>query len=251
MAKFLVEGRDAGRLLDQLSANHVDGDAGLITYTQWLNEGGTLEADLTVTKLDDERFWVVASDTAHRHVADVDAAARHRRRARASSPTCTSGLRAAQRAGTALARAAAVGHRRRPVRTRRSRSATAREIDIGFARVLCVRITYLGELGYELYVPTEQAMHVYDRLVAAGERARPAARGAARRWRACAWRRGTATTATTSTTPTRCSRPGSASRSTWTSRAASSGGTRCVAQKAAGPLTPAARAGAAAATPSR
>jgi glycine cleavage system aminomethyltransferase T len=45
---------------------------------------------------------------------------------------------------------------------------TAREIDLGYARVLCVRITYLGELGYELYVPTEQAVHVYDRLVAAG-----------------------------------------------------------------------------------
>ncbi len=45
----------------------------------------------------------------------------------------------------------------------------AREIDIGFARVLCVRITYLGELGYELYIPTEQAMHVYERLVEAGE----------------------------------------------------------------------------------
>ena len=44
----------------------------------------------------------------------------------------------------------------------------AREIDIGFARVLCVRITYLGELGYELYIPAEQATHVYDRLVAAG-----------------------------------------------------------------------------------
>jgi 4-methylaminobutanoate oxidase (formaldehyde-forming) len=44
----------------------------------------------------------------------------------------------------------------------------AREIDIGFARVLCVRITYLGELGYELYIPTEQALHVYERLIAAG-----------------------------------------------------------------------------------
>ena len=39
----------------------------MITYTQWLNEGGKLEADLTVTKLDDDDFWVVASDTAHRH----------------------------------------------------------------------------------------------------------------------------------------------------------------------------------------
>jgi 4-methylaminobutanoate oxidase (formaldehyde-forming) len=45
----------------------------------------------------------------------------------------------------------------------------AREIDIGFARVLCIRITYLGELGYELYVPAEQAVHVYERIVAAGE----------------------------------------------------------------------------------
>jgi 4-methylaminobutanoate oxidase (formaldehyde-forming) len=45
---------------------------------------------------------------------------------------------------------------------------SAHEIDIGFARALCVRITYLGELGYELYVPTEQATHVYDRLVEAG-----------------------------------------------------------------------------------
>ena len=49
---------------------------------------------------------------------------------------------------------------------------TAREIDIGFARALCVRITYLGELGYELYVPAEQATHVYDRIVVAGAKVR-------------------------------------------------------------------------------
>jgi 4-methylaminobutanoate oxidase (formaldehyde-forming) len=42
------------------------------------------------------------------------------------------------------------------------------EIDLGFARAICVRITYLGELGYELYIPAEQAVHVYDRLVKAG-----------------------------------------------------------------------------------
>jgi glycine cleavage system aminomethyltransferase T len=45
----------------------------------------------------------------------------------------------------------------------------ARDIDVGLARVLCIRITYVGELGYELYVPTEQAVHVYERLVQAGE----------------------------------------------------------------------------------
>ena len=81
MSKFLVQGADAGRLLDRISANDVDGAAGRITYTQWLNEAGTLEADLTVTKLDDDDFLVVASDTAHRHVETLDAAA-HRRAAR-------------------------------------------------------------------------------------------------------------------------------------------------------------------------
>jgi 4-methylaminobutanoate oxidase (formaldehyde-forming) len=45
---------------------------------------------------------------------------------------------------------------------------SAREIDLGFARALCVRITYLGELGYELYVPAEQAVYVYERLIEAG-----------------------------------------------------------------------------------
>jgi 4-methylaminobutanoate oxidase (formaldehyde-forming) len=45
----------------------------------------------------------------------------------------------------------------------------AREIDIGYARVLCIRITYVGELGYELYVRAEQAVHVYDRLVKSGK----------------------------------------------------------------------------------
>ena len=78
--------RRRARLLDQVSANQVDGDAGLITYTQWLNDGGTLEADLTVTKLDDDRFWVVASDTAHRH-AETWMQPALRRRTTRSSPT--------------------------------------------------------------------------------------------------------------------------------------------------------------------
>ena len=69
MAKFLVAGARR-RAHPQLTSRPTTSTAppGVITYTQWLNEGGKLEADLTVTKLDDERYWVVASDTAHRHV---------------------------------------------------------------------------------------------------------------------------------------------------------------------------------------
>ena len=165
MSKFLVQGRDAGRELDRLSANTVDGESGVITYTQWLNDGGTLEADLTVTKLDDDRFWVVASDTAHRHVETW--MRRHFGDAHASVTDVTDGY----------AQINIQGPRSRELLTAvttqdMSNTAfgfrAAREIDLGFARVLCIRITYLGELGYELYVPASQAIGVYDRLVAAG-----------------------------------------------------------------------------------
>jgi 4-methylaminobutanoate oxidase (formaldehyde-forming) len=169
MSKFLVQGRDAGPFLDRLSANSVNGDAGVITYTQWLNDGGTLEADLTVTKLDEDRFWVVASDTAHRHaetwmrrhiaddthafVTDVTSGYAQLNIQGPRSREVLQAVTDADMANDAF-----------PFRT-------AREIAIGYARVLCIRITYLGELGYELYIPTEQATHVYDRLVEAGQAA--------------------------------------------------------------------------------
>ncbi|HNO66933.1 MAG TPA: aminomethyltransferase family protein, partial [Pseudomonadota bacterium] len=165
MAKFLVQGHDAGRLLNYLSANQVDGPRGVITYTQWLNEAGKLEADLTVTKLDDERFWVVASDTAHRHAETW--MRRHFGSHHAFLTDVTSGYAQLNVQGplsrTLLQRVTTVdlSNDAFPFRT-------ARDIDIGFARALCIRITYLGELGYELYIPTEQALHVYDRLMEAG-----------------------------------------------------------------------------------
>ncbi|HEX4649790.1 MAG TPA: glycine cleavage T C-terminal barrel domain-containing protein, partial [Steroidobacteraceae bacterium] len=166
MGKFLVQGRDAGRCLNRISANQVDGPAGVITYTQWLNETGRLEADLTVTKLGDERYLVVVTDTmvrhaetwmrrhfaddAHAFITDVTSAYGQLNVQGPSSRALLQKLTSADLSNAAF-----------PFRT-------AREIDIGFARVLCIRITYLGELGYELYVPAEQALHVYDRLVTAG-----------------------------------------------------------------------------------
>jgi 4-methylaminobutanoate oxidase (formaldehyde-forming) len=68
MSKFLVQGRDAGTALNRLCTANVDGSSGEITYTQCLNADGMLEADVTVSKLEDGRFLVIATDTAHRHV---------------------------------------------------------------------------------------------------------------------------------------------------------------------------------------
>src|SRR6202044_2604025 len=155
------------RLLNFISANEVDAAPGVITYTQWLNEGGKIEADLTVTKLDDERYWVVATDTAHRHVETW--MRRHMSEAHAFVTDVTSGFAQLNIQGPRSRElmqsvtTADLSNAAFPFRA-------AREIDIRYARALCVRITYLGELGYELYIPTEQARHVYDRLVSAGER---------------------------------------------------------------------------------
>jgi glycine cleavage system aminomethyltransferase T len=167
MGKFLVQGRDAGAFLNYISANDVDGDREKITYTQWLNEDGRLEADLTVIKLEDEKFMVVTSDIAHRHtetwmkrhigndqhvfVTDVTSGYGQLNIQGPKSRELLQSITSVDLSNEAF-----------PFRT-------AREIDIGLARVLCVRITYVGELGYELNIPSEQADHVYDRIVEAGQ----------------------------------------------------------------------------------
>jgi len=167
MAKFLVQGRDAGKYLNYLSANEVDGAAGMITYSQWLNHTGKLEADLTVIKFNDEKYMVVASDTAHRHteswlkrnigaeqhvfVTDVTSAYGQLNIQGPRSRELLQSLTTADLSNEAF-----------PFRS-------VKEIAIGLARVTCVRITYLGELGYELNIPTEQAAHVFDLVVAKGK----------------------------------------------------------------------------------
>lgn len=165
MAKFRVQGPDAGAVLDRMSTNRVNGEPGVITYTQWLNDGGTLEADLTVTKLGEGDFLVVASDTAHRHVETMLKRALEGHRGWVTD--VTSGLAQINiqgpRSRELLQSLTQVdlGNDAFPFRA-------AREIDLGFARVLCARITYLGELGYELFVPAEQAAYVYDLVIEAG-----------------------------------------------------------------------------------
>jgi 4-methylaminobutanoate oxidase (formaldehyde-forming) len=167
MSKFLVQGRDAGKVLDRISANSVNEAVGMITYTQWLNEKGLLEADLTVAKLEEEKFMVVVTDTMHRH-AETWMRRNIPKDAHAIVTDVTSGLTQINIQGPKsrdLVQAVTsvdLSHEVFPFRA-------ARDIDIGYARVLCIRITYCGELGYELYVPCEQAVHVYDRLVEEGK----------------------------------------------------------------------------------
>jgi glycine cleavage system aminomethyltransferase T len=164
MSKFLVQGDDAGTFLNHLSTANVNGNCGTIAYTQWLNEQGYMEADLTVTKIEDDKFLVVATDTMQNHVLT------HMKR-RLSNDShvfitdVTSSFVQLNIQGP---------NSRKLLQSLTSYDLSdfsfrsAAEIDIGYARVLCTRITYVGELGYELFIPVEFALHVYDSILMQG-----------------------------------------------------------------------------------
>jgi glycine cleavage system aminomethyltransferase T/glycine/D-amino acid oxidase-like deaminating enzyme len=165
-AKFMVEGRDACAVLNRICAGDVDVAPGRLVYTQWLNPRGGIEADVTVSRLAENRFMVVTGpasqardlawlrrhmpDDARAHVADVSAG--HPMLA-LMGPRARDLLQALSDEDVSDA-AFPFG--------------TWREIEIGYARVLALRVTYVGELGWELYIPADFAQGVFDRILAAG-----------------------------------------------------------------------------------
>ncbi len=166
-AKFLVQGRDAEAVLQRVCANDVAVPAGKVVYTQWLNERGGIEADLTVTRLAEDAYQVVTGaavagrdfnwlmrnipDDAHCIATDVT-----------SGSAVLSVMGPNSRALLAKLSDADLSNAAFPF-------GTAREIDLGMARVRAVRITYVGELGWELYVPSEFAPGVFDAILAEGD----------------------------------------------------------------------------------
>ncbi len=165
MAKYLVEGASAGTVLDRLSAGAVDGEPDTITYTQWLDDDGRILADLTVTKLGAERFLVVASDTAAGAV--LDQLRRGIGEAAVTVRDVTDELAQLNVQGP-QSRSLLAGLTPTDLGTPAWPFRTARRIQLAGVEVLCARITYLGELGYELYVAAEDALGVYDAITGAG-----------------------------------------------------------------------------------
>ena len=165
-AKFLVQGRDAEKVLQKICAADVAVAPGRVVYTQWLNERGGIEADLTVTRLAEDRYQVTtAAAVAQR---DMNWLKRH---IPADAHVFVTDVTSGQ------AVLPVMGPNARKLLQKISRAdlsneafpfGTAREIEVGHARLLAQRITYVGELGWELYIPTEFAGHVFDTIVDAG-----------------------------------------------------------------------------------
>ncbi len=164
--KILVQGRDAEATLQRLCANDVAVAVGQTAYTAVLNERGTFESDLTVARLAPDRFLVVTGSA--QPVRDMDWLARHipvdahvvlTDVTSAWSVLSVMGPRS--RALLGAVSKADLGNEAFPF-------GTIREVDLGYATVLASRRTYMGELGWELYVPVEFAVTVFETLHEAG-----------------------------------------------------------------------------------
>jgi len=166
-SKFEIEGPGAPAFLNWLAANNIDKPVGSVTYTQLCNARGTIEADITIARLAEERFLLVTGTAFGLHDSQW---------IKGHMPTDGSVL--FRDVTSALAVINVIGPNSRKllenVTTDDISNAgfgygKCKEITVGSAPVNALRVTYVGELGYELYIPAELACHVYQTLWDAGQ----------------------------------------------------------------------------------
>ena len=164
-AKFEISGPDALETVQWLSVANMDKSPGTVTYTQLCNERGGIECDLTMVRTAADSWYVVTGSAfgAHdmgwiRANAKGSVQVRDLTSARAVINVCGP-----------LARDVLAAVSEDDVSNAAFRYGRARQITVGSAPVLALRIGYTGELGWELHIPTEYAAHVDEVLRAAGE----------------------------------------------------------------------------------
>ena len=163
--KIRVEGADACAFLNRVAGGQMDVAPGRIVYTQFLNTRGGIEADVTVTRLSETAYLVVTP------AATLPADMAHLRRHLGDARVTLTDMTAAE------AVIAVMGPQARALLGAVSPDdfsnaahpfGTAREIEIGMALARAHRVTYVGELGWEIYVSTDMAAHVFEELHRAG-----------------------------------------------------------------------------------
>ncbi len=166
-SKFMIRGAGALGLLQKVAGADIDMPVGKIAYTQLLNQQGGIEADVTITRLDTERFYFVTGSGFGRH--DVTFLLQH-------APD--DGSVYIDDVTSAYGVLNVCGPRSRDVLEGLSTAdfsheafpfMTAQETHVGWAPVIALRATYVGELGWELHLPTEYVRDAYDKILEAGE----------------------------------------------------------------------------------
>lgn len=165
-AKFTLKGPDAAYALNWIAANNVDRPVGSLTYTQMLNRKGGIECDLTVARTARDEFYIVTGTGFATH--DFDWIKRNiPAHANAQLSDVTSAFSVLSLMGP-NARAILGRVTSDDVSNAALPFGSARRISIAGCPVLALRVTYVGELGWELHLPTEFSLTVYEALMAAG-----------------------------------------------------------------------------------
>jgi 4-methylaminobutanoate oxidase (formaldehyde-forming) len=165
-SKYIVEGPDSLAALEHICAARIDRPVGSLVYTQWLNEAGGIEADVTVTRLAETKFMVLTGGPMQ--VRDFNWMTRN----------FPEGLAVwAYDVTNAWSMLSIMGPNSRELLSRISPNSfatsdfpfgTSKWIELGYAKVIANRLTYVGELGWELLIPVEFTLHVYEKLLEAG-----------------------------------------------------------------------------------
>jgi 4-methylaminobutanoate oxidase (formaldehyde-forming) len=163
-SKFEISGPGTEAALQRLAANDLSGPAGKAVYTQLCNEKGGIEADVTLVHVAKDLFYLITGSGFG--IRDSHWVSRHLPEG-VTMRDVTNHFATINLCGP-KARAVLQSVSDDDLSNSAFPFLTAREIEVGDARALAVRIGYVGELGYELYVEQEYAVHVYDTLKAAG-----------------------------------------------------------------------------------
>ncbi len=161
-----MHGPGALSFLDGLCANLIDRSIGSVVYTQLLNRRGGIECDLTVTRLADDRFQLVTGTAFGAH--DLGWLRRHLPEDGTVYVDDVTASRACFGLWGPRSRAILQSLTKTDLTHEAFPYLRAREIAVGYVPCLALRVTYVGELGYELYCPTEYGLALWDILIAAG-----------------------------------------------------------------------------------
>ena len=166
-AKLDVSGRDAEALLDRLVANRLPRKVGGIALTHMLNAKGTIEAEVTVTRIAEDRFFLLFAAFSELRVRDWIEQNKHPE-AEVSVDNLSETHGCLVLSGPA-AREVLRQVTQAPLDNEHFPWLTAQTIEVAGAEVRALRVSYVGELGWELYVPMAHMPAVYDALMQAGE----------------------------------------------------------------------------------
>ena len=165
-SKFEIVGEGALAALQRIAANDLGKPPGALTYTQLCNARGGIEADLTIARLDEDRFYVVTGSGFG--VRDGGWIAKHLPRDGSVSMRDVTSAKAVINLCGPRSRAVLGEVADGDVSDGALPYMAVRPVRIGYAPVDALRVTYVGELGYELHLPVEYAQHVYELLWEAG-----------------------------------------------------------------------------------